>query len=212
MLQKYIDAQYRQPSGLVGRWIGSKMARQHRPETAWTVRLLDVQPTDHVLEVGFGPGIAVQAVARRASSGLVAGIDVSPTMVAAASRRNANAVFAGRVDLRQGDAAHLPFAGAGFDKAYSIHSIYFWRDPLAALGEIARVLKPGGLLILTVLPREKWNPANPEQAGTPECIPYSGDELKALLGKVGFAGTQIEADSRAEYPSNFSVLGRKPIA
>ena len=211
MLQKYIDAQYRQPSGLVGRWIGSKMARQHRPETAWTVRLLDVQPTNHVLEVGFGPGIAVQAVARRASSGLVAGVDVSPTMVAAASRRNANAVFAGRVDLRQGDAAHLPFAGAGFDEdTASTASISGeTRSPRSAKSRASsdrRASDSDGAA------REKWNPANPEQAGTPECIPYSGDELKALLGKAGFAGALIEADARAEYPSNFSVLGRKPIA
>src|SRR5664279_6062799 len=91
MWQKYIDGQYRQPSGLVGRWIGSQMARQHRPENLWTVNLLDVQPTDHVLEIGFGPGIAVEEVARRASGGRVAGVDFSRAMVAAARKRNAAA-------------------------------------------------------------------------------------------------------------------------
>src|SRR6476660_5168526 len=125
MWQKYIDGQYRQPTGLVGRWIGGKMARQHQPENRWTVNLLDVHPADHILEIGFGPGIAVEAVANRTANGLVAGIDFSQTMVIAARKRNAANVHAGKVDLRYGDAANLPFAENSFDKAYSIHSIYF---------------------------------------------------------------------------------------
>ena len=209
MWQKYIDGQYRQPSGAIGRWIGGKMARQHRPENLWTVSLLDVQPADHVLEIGFGPGIAVEEVARRASRGLVAGIDFSRTMVAAAKRRNRANVRAGNVDLRCGDAAQLPFSDAAFDKAFSIHSIYFWRDPLAVIREIRRVLKPNGLLILTVLPKEKWNPENPDAAGTPECKPYSGAELQALLAAAGFAESRMEADPQHLSASNFSVIGRK---
>jgi ubiquinone/menaquinone biosynthesis C-methylase UbiE len=210
MWQKYIDGQYRRPSGLVGRWIGSRMARQHQPENGWTVNLLDVQPTDRILEIGFGPGIAVEAVARRASAGLVAGVDFSPTMVAAARRRNAQAVRRGTVDLRHGDAARLPFADNSFDKGYSIHSIYFWPDPLAALREVCRILKPAGLFILTVLPKAKWNPDNPDLAGTPECKPYSGEELAALLTQAGFTDTRIEADPNPEFPSNYSVIARKP--
>jgi len=207
MWQKYIDGQYRKPSGIVGRWIGRKMARQHQPENLWTVNLLNVQPTDHILEIGFGPGFAVEQVARRASR--VCGVDFSPTMVAAASARNAAAIRAGKVDLRQGDAAHIPFEDATFDKAYSIHCVYFWPDPLMALREIHRVLKPGGLLILTVLPKEKWNPENPELAGTPECTPYSGDDLQRMLGSAGFTDMRITADTHPAHASNYSVAGRK---
>lgn len=207
MWQKYIDGQYRQPTGLVGRWIGGKMARQHQPENRWTVNLLEVQSTDHILEVGFGPGIAIEQVVSRAA--YVAGIDFSRTMVAAARRRNATAVRSGKVDLRYGDAASLPFSNEAFDKVYSIHSIYFWPDPAKALSEIYRVLKPGGLLVLTVLPKEKWNPEHPELAGTPECKPYFGEELKIMLGKVGFGSFRIEADPRSDVPSNYSVIGSK---
>ena len=191
MWQKYLDGQYRQPSGLVGRWVGSKMAEQHVAENLWTVALLDVQPSDRILEIGFGPGIAVEAAAKRAARGFVAGVDVSRTMVAAASKRNIAAIRAGKVELRHADAAHLPYPDASFNKAFSIHSIYFWRDPLLALKDIYRVLKPHGLLVLTVLPKEKWNLADPDEAGAPDCRPYSGDELLALMREAGFTGERI---------------------
>jgi ubiquinone/menaquinone biosynthesis C-methylase UbiE len=207
MWQKYIDGQYRQPSGLIGRWIGGRMAQQHRPENLWTVNLLDVGNTDHILEIGFGPGFAIQTFARCARH--VAGIDFSRTMVAVARKRNAAAVREGKVDLRYGDAAELPFADTIFDKVYSIHSIYFWRDPLRVLREIRRVLKPNGYLVLTVLPKERWNPENPDAAGTPDCIPYSGAELQALLAQAGFTRTRIAADTNAEFASNYSVIGYK---
>src|SRR5262249_27974716 len=154
--------------------------------------------------VGFGPGIAIQEVAGRAA--YVAGIDFSRTMVAASRRRNMAAIHSGKVVLRYGDATALPFFNASFDKAFSIHSIYFLHDAMKALREIYRVLKPNGLLVLTVLPKEKWNPENPDAAGTPECKPYSGEELKTMLGKAGFRDLKIEADPRNEYPSNYSVV------
>jgi ubiquinone/menaquinone biosynthesis C-methylase UbiE len=207
MWQKFIDGQYRQPSGLVGRWIGGRMAQQQHPENLWTVNLLDVQPTDHILEVGFGPGIAIREVSRRAR--YTAGVDFSRAMLAAASKRNAAAVGDGKVDLRLGDAAQLPFDNASFDKAFSIHSIYFWRYPLLVLGEIRRVLKPHGRLVLTVLPKDLWNSDDPDDAGTPDCTPYSGAELKTMLTQIGFTELTIASDPRRDFPSNFSVIACK---
>ena len=101
--------QYRSPNGVMGRLAGERMVRQHGPETAWTIRLLEIQPTDTILEVGFGAGQAIKLVAEKASHGRVMGIDLSETMVRAATRRNAEAVKAGRVVLLQGNVTALPF-------------------------------------------------------------------------------------------------------
>jgi ubiquinone/menaquinone biosynthesis C-methylase UbiE len=210
LFSKYIDGQYRRPTGLVGRWIGGKMAQQHRPENRWTVALLDPQPVDHILEIGFGPGIAVQALARRMPRGLVAGVDFSRTMVATARRRNAAAVKAGRVRLHYATADHLPFADASFDKVFGIHTIYFWPQPQAALREIHRVLKPGGKLVITVLPKEKWGGDDPNAVvGTPECRPYTGAEIARMMIAAGFSTTRFLADTDLQRPSNFSVVGVK---
>lgn len=210
MFQKHIDQQYRRPSGLLGRWIGRRMANEHRPENLWTVALLDVQPNDCILEIGFGPGYAIQEVAKRLTTGRIAGVDFSATMVNAARRRNAKAVHAGRVDLREGEAAYLPFADAFFDKVFSIHSLYFWPEPVAAVNEIFRVLKPGGILCITILPTDRWAITFGTPVATPEFRPYSGEELQDLLRGAGFINLRVEADSDPDNLSNYSVIGQKP--
>lgn len=211
MFNDYFANQYRRPSGIVGRWIGQRMVQQHRPENLWTVALLDLQPSDNILELGFGGGFAVQEAGKRLITGKVAGIDFSKAMLRTAKKRNAASVRAGRVDLRYGDAAQLPFPESTFDKAYSIHSIYFWREPLMCLREIARVLKPGGTVIFTFLPTDRWkNATEVEPIATETFKPYSGDSLKTLLAFAGFIHLRIETDNNTEHLSNYSVVGQKP--
>lgn len=210
MLQKFIDGQYRRPIGLVGRWIGRKMLQQHQPENLWTVRLLDVGPADHILEVGFGAGFAIEEIAKRLVTGQVTGVDFSGAMVQAANRRNAKAIQTGKVKLLKGDAAQLPFPDKSFDKVFSIHSIYFWPDAGAALKHISRVLKPGGMFVVTFLPTERWESASLEEpAPTPQFTPYSGAQMQNLLVQMGFVNTRIETDHSPQHRSNFSVVGYK---
>ena len=210
LFERILDSQYRKPAGWLGAWIGGRMARDHRPENLWTVQALHAQPKDQILEIGFGAGVAIQELAKIAREGCISGIDFSRTMLAAAARRNAAAVRAGKVKLYFGEAGELPFHADTFDKAFSIHSIYFWPDPAGALREIRRVLKPGGLLALTILPRELWNTGQPDKAvGTPECRPYAGSELEGMLREAGFRSTRIEADTDPRLRSNFTVIGER---
>ncbi|MGI9058432.1 MAG: class I SAM-dependent methyltransferase [Ktedonobacteraceae bacterium] len=180
--ETYIDGQFRRPTGVVGRIIGSRMAEQHEPENEWTVALLSVQPTDHILEIGFGPGTTIQRLAALASEGQVTGIDFSHTMLQVARKRNALAIKAGCVNLTYGNATNLPYSENSFDKALSIHALYFWPDALQTLQEIQCVLKPGGMLVLTLLPREKW-PGDGK--GTPDCRVYSADDVEKLMLEAG---------------------------
>lgn len=188
-LESLIGRQYRRPTGIIGQFIGRRMAQQHQPENAWTVSLLAIQSTDRVLEVGFGPGAAIELVAAQASQGSVAGVDFSLAMLSSARRRNAQAIKAGKVDLRQGEATAIPFADACFDKALSIHTLYFWSDPQRPLTELHRVLKPGGILALTFLPRDRW--PGGETAPTISGV-YAGQEVVQLMYEAGFAQAHIE--------------------
>ncbi len=210
LLERILDAQYRRPTGWLGAWIGARMARDHRPENLWTVQVLDPQPADCLLEIGFGAGVAIQELSKIVVAGSICGIDFSRAMLAAARRRNAAAVRAGRVKLYLGDAAELPFEPLSFDKAYSIHSIYFWPDPARVLRAIWQVLRPGGILVLTVLPREYWNAGQPDKpVGTPECRPYTGAELASLLREAGFSATRIAAHTDPRQRSSYCVVGER---
>jgi ubiquinone/menaquinone biosynthesis C-methylase UbiE len=204
IVDKFISGQYRRPSGLVGRYIGGLMVKQHAPENGWTVDLLHAQPEDSILEIGFGGGYAIQQLAHIVQRGKLAGVDFSSTMVAQAKGRNAEAASSGLVDLRYADSSKLPFEEASFNKAFSIHSIYFWGQPLTALREVWRVLKPQGRLILTLLPK-----ATPDEVGTLSFKPYAGWELEEMLKSAGFCETEIKDGRTEAHRSNYSVIGIK---
>jgi ubiquinone/menaquinone biosynthesis C-methylase UbiE len=205
-LEALIDRQYRRPTGIIGQFIGRRMARQHQPENAWTVSLLDIQPTDRVLEVGFGPGRAVELLAAQASQGFIAGVDFSPTMISLARRRNARAINAGRVELGYGEVTALPFADASFDKALSIHTLYFWTDPVKALTELRRVLKPEGDLVLTFLARDRWPEG--ETAATISGV-YAGWEVVQLMREAGFELAHVEDGPEQKPFREIAVVARK---
>jgi SAM-dependent methyltransferase len=136
------------PQGLLGRLGGRIMACVNADFGTWVGDLLKVGANDRVLEVGFGPGVVIEHLARRTSSGHVAGIDPSREMVAQARVRNADAIRDGRVGLQYGSVESLPFDNESFDKALAINSMQVWPDAQAGLREIRRVMKLGGRIAL----------------------------------------------------------------
>ena len=165
------------------------MARTNRKCAAWVIDLLDVQPSDKVLEVGFGPGVGIELLTSSESARYVAGVDPSKEMVAQATTRNKKATEGGRVDLRLGSVASLPFADNTFDKALAINSMQVWPDAVAGLREMRRVIKPGGEVALGF-------------------TPYSGQPntgLPETLTAAGFAKAHV-----VERDKNFCALAIKP--
>lgn len=147
--------QFHRPTGWPGRLAGWEMALRpsNRKRNVWAVSLLDVQPRDRVLEIGFGPGIALRELGRRASSGMVFGVDHSEVMVRQATRRNAQAVRAGRMSLATGSAEELPSFDEPLDKVLAVNSIMFWPEPVERLKELRRLLRPGGVIAIVRQPR-----------------------------------------------------------
>jgi ubiquinone/menaquinone biosynthesis C-methylase UbiE len=208
LFDKILSAQYHRPSGILGIWVGRQMAKDHRRENLWTISLLDAKPADHILEIGFGSGLAIDRLAGVLTEGQIAGIDYSQTMVKAAKKRCARLLQPGRIDLRFGDAAHLPFPDESFDKAYSVHSIYFWLQPEAALREIRRVLKLNGVCVITLLPRHRMQEDFPDSpVDAPDFKQFSGEQLKDLFLQTGFQSVRIASDPDERKRSNFSVIG-----
>ena len=139
----------------------------------WAVERLDVQPDDHILELGCGPGVAAALVAERLDGGdgqLVA-IDRSATAVERARARTAGHVAAGRVDVRQVALAGFDADTDRFDKAFGVNVNLFWTSPAdAEIAVLARVLRPGGIvhLVYEGPPGGDTHPLGPGIAAKPE--------------------------------------------
>lgn len=133
------------PKGTLGRLGGQLMSQDHRLP-AWVLDLLQINPPDLVLEVGSGPGVALELAATRAYLGRAVGIDPSDTMLEMARRRNRAQIEARRVELHHGRVERLPFEDATFDKAMTMNSLHLWPDPVAGLREIKRTLRAGGYI------------------------------------------------------------------
>jgi SAM-dependent methyltransferase len=186
-LGQRVVAQFEHPHGLLGRVAGLIMARRRSnvARSEWTISLLDVQPTDRVLEIGFGPGVAVQRIAALASNGFVAGVDHSETMVRAARRRNAEAVGRGQVDLRLASVSSLPSFDEPFDKILSVNSVQFWDEPESALAELRERLRPRGRIALCLQPRAR--------GATDEDARRMGEQICGWLERAGFRAVHLES-------------------
>jgi ubiquinone/menaquinone biosynthesis C-methylase UbiE len=136
------------PEGIFGRLGGRIMARSNRDCAAWVIGQLGIRERDSVLEIGFGPGVAIALLAEGTPAGHIAGVDQSVEMVEQATARNAEAIDRGRVSLQRGSVEHLRFGDGTFDRALAINSMQTWPDAIGGLREVHRVLKPGGALAL----------------------------------------------------------------
>jgi ArsR family transcriptional regulator len=118
------------------------------PAQAVEAALLAVLPQDdpgRLLDIGTGTGRVLELLAPRIRHGL--GVDASKSMLALARARLASAAFA-HCTVRLADMYRLPLADASFDTAVLQMVLHYAEDPAGVLEEAARVLRPGGRLIV----------------------------------------------------------------
>jgi len=112
------------------------------------------RPSGRFVDVGCGPGYLLGVVGRRFRRLQLMGIDISQTMIDAARRSLAHKGLGDRVAFRQGDIGRLPLHDNSVDFVVSTFSLHHWGNPLEALREVHRVLKPKGQFLLFDLRRD----------------------------------------------------------
>lgn len=191
LFTKFVSRQARKPSGLFGRFVATRIF--DRGNDVINSVMLDVvapKKGQAVLEIGFGCGNVIRAVADRIGDGHVEGIDFSDAMINVATKRNRHHLKEGRVSLKHGDFDKHGYAPSSFDTVCSANTIYFWPNPEATCARIHSVLKPGGKIVLAFMDKSKMD-AMPLDMDVFRSI--SCDEVKGLLEGVGFTSVQHHA-------------------
>jgi len=180
--------------------------------------LLDAAPGDHVLDVGCGIGGPARYMADRFGC-KVTGIDLTPEFCDAARHVTGLMGLDGRVDFEQGDAMAMPFGDASFDKAYSMNVSMNIADKAGFYGEIGRVLKPGGRLILSEIaqgPGGDVDYPTPWARTAASSFLATPEETRAGLEACGFTIEQVRDTSEEvlEFGARSRALvdaGKKPL-
>lgn len=115
----------------------------------WVVESLAVDPTDRLLEIGCGRGVAVSLVCDKLVEGTITAVDRSAVAIDAAEKRNAGPVRTGKATFHCTELATAELEGEAFDKIFAVNVNLFWvRRATREMRLIARILKPAGSLHL----------------------------------------------------------------
>lgn len=189
-LSEFLAGQLRKPSGWFGRLVMGRFFNKVNDHiNQLTIERLNIQSTDHVLDIGFGGGFTIPRMATLAHAGKVCGVDFSEAMVRQAERRFHRLIEQGKVEVRLGDLASLPYKDGAFDKVCTVNTLYFWPNPVQNLAEIRRVMKHDGRLVVAFRSREKMKPM---RKFLHDLRLYSPNEVRELLEQAGFRNVRLE--------------------
>jgi SAM-dependent methyltransferase len=168
------------------------------PDLAWLVEALEPAAADRVLDLGCGAGHAGFAVA--ASGAVVTAVDTSERMLETARLLADERGLGGYTAIRA-DVAALPFSDATFDGVVSRYSAHHWPEVASALGEAARVLRPGGRVVVidTVAPDD---PALDSLVNALELLrdPTHGRNLRLDQWRAAFTAAGLEVVGERHWP------------
>ena len=193
---------------------------------SWADRLIEageIHEGDRVLDVACGTGIVARRAASRVdTSGSIVGLDINEGMLAVAEETAVDVQPS--IEWRQADATDLPFPDEQFDVVCCQQALQFLDDPVAAVGEMRRVLTPGGRVALSVWRPLDYQPAYVvladaleryvgDEAGEMMRSPFpawDGEHLRTLVQDSGFDELSVTIEiGSVRYPSVTEFLRRE---
>src|SRR5512139_3959801 len=198
MAPRFIAQQLAHPNGFMGAVIRFLMNRHNARMNNFTLRQLELEPTDHVLEIGFGGGPTLPSLLD--ASAFVTGLDRSHDVITWAKRRFSQQIDLGRADFYQGEVEALPFHASTFDKVCTVNTVYFWNSLEAGFAEIYRVLKPRGRIAVGFLPKERM-----DRMGMPEDI-FTTRSPREVIGAITQTGFKDVLSTRPEPHTPWNVV------
>jgi 2-polyprenyl-3-methyl-5-hydroxy-6-metoxy-1,4-benzoquinol methylase len=182
--------------------VAGSMERYYSPGRTWeaTARALSgLLEAGDVLDIACGDGVLAELLAGHARS--IAGVDISPTLIAAARKRLAEHPH---VRFLEADMHELPLDAGQFDHVFLMHALAYTGKPQTVLNEAARVLRPGGRLVVAALKAHAHREAM--RAYDHVNLGFTPAALRKMLEKTGLAVERCAVSSREDRPPYFEVI------
>ncbi len=185
-------------SKLVAKQLGNP-TRKFSKLAAWTwnrrnaalndtvFELLALEPTDRVLDIGFGGGYLLDRMAKIVTNGCLAGIDKSTAMVADAKKRYLPIIQSGRLELKCAPVEALPYPDQHFNKVCSVNSIFYWQDLEKGFSEMQRVLAKNGKAVVCFTEKGSLE----TKGFAREIKLFESGDMDEMLKESGFRDTKV---------------------
>lgn len=189
--------------------VAGRMERQYSPGRTWEVTarvLIDLVDPGDVLDIACGDGVMVELLAGRART--VTGVDISPRLISAARRRLGATA---NVHLLEADMHRLPLEDESYDLVFLMHALAYTRKPQDVISEAARLLRPGGRLVVAALNAHRHKAT--VQAYDHVNLGITAAAMRRLLETAQFRVERCGLSSREDRPPYFQVvsaLAHKP--
>jgi SAM-dependent methyltransferase len=206
MLARFLAKQLANPSGMIGQLIMAPIwNRRNVALNNVAFDSLALHAYDRVLEVGFGGGYLLGRMATVVTDGFLAGVDVSPAMVAFCEKRYRSLVERARLELKCAKAESLPYPDGYFAKACTVNSIFYWENAPQAISELYRVLEEGGVLVMCFTCKRCIEDKEFARHGV---ALYEADQVCQMMESAGFSeiGMTRSSDRHREF---LCTTGRK---
>ena len=196
-----------------GAWadsVAGDMERHYSPGRTWEAlarAFMHLLELGDVLDIASGDGVVAELLASRAR--MVTCVDASPRVIEAARKRLAEFT---NVAVVQGDMHALELRDASFDLVLLMHALPYSEKPATAMGEAARVLRPGGRLLACTLARHSHRGA--VEAFDHRNLGFTRSELSQLATRAGLEVLECRTATRERRAPHFEVLAmlaRKPL-
>ena len=200
--------QFMHPRGFVGKVIFLLMNMGHSSIYKNAARMLALRPEDDLLEVGCGNGYFISKYASHVRS--VTGLDLSELAIQLATSKNKTRVAAGTAEFAQCDALNLPCEDNKFSVVTSMGSFIGFPEPLGALKEMHRVLRPGGRIGISIEYSAEDGKDRTKEAEKYGMWIWTTDEVMKMFEDAGFADVSVNYAKGLGMPKMMLACGTKP--
>ncbi|MCG8372510.1 MAG: class I SAM-dependent methyltransferase [Balneolales bacterium] len=200
---KEIAAQLRKPEGELGLEVAKRMNESNKAMNLQTIELLNIQDNQLILEIGMGNGAFISNILNAASNIKYVGCDYSNDMVELASELNAKFVERGVVSFFNASVDKLPVSNHSVDTIFTVNTLYFWKEYSNTFSEFKRVLKPDGMIAITIRPKHTMHNYPPTRYNFNS---FTENDLSDLLTENGFKVIRIAHKTEPEADINGNLF------